>query len=65
MHELIAAATELPIEDQEILVATLQNHLRALKRANLIQEVQTAQQEFAKGECQAITPEDLMAELLG
>ncbi|AFZ44303.1 hypothetical protein PCC7418_2143 [Halothece sp. PCC 7418] len=46
MHELIAAATELPIKDQETLV-------------------QTSQQEFAQGECQAITPEQLMAELIG
>jgi len=65
VHELIAAATKLPIEDQEMLVETLQNHLRALKRAELIQEVQTAQKEFAEGKCQTVTPEALIAELLG
>ncbi len=64
VHEIIAAATKLPVEDQETLVETLQHHLRALKRAELIQEVQTAQKEFAEGKCQTVTPEQLMAELL-
>jgi len=64
VQDLIAAATELPIEDQETLVETLQNHLRELKRAELIRDVQTAQKEFAEGKCQPVTPEQLMAELL-
>jgi hypothetical protein len=41
-----------------------QNHLRDRRRAELIRDVQEAQQEFALGQCKPVTPEQLMEELL-
>jgi polyphosphate kinase len=61
---IIEAADQLVIEDQEDLIHILQNRLRDRRRAELIRDVREAQQEFALGQCQPVTPEELMAELL-
>ncbi len=62
--EILEAADQLPIEDQENLIDILQNRLRDLRRADLVRDVREAQQEFAEGKCQAVTPEQLMKEIL-
>lgn len=62
--EILEAADLLPIEDQESLIEILQNRLRDRRRADLVRDVQEAQQEFAEGKCHAITPEELMKEIL-
>ena len=61
---IIEAAEQLVIEDQEDLIHILQNRLRDRRRAELIRDVLEAQQEFALGQCKSVTPEELMAELL-
>ncbi|MGB5632016.1 MAG: hypothetical protein WBM44_14740 [Waterburya sp.] len=62
--EILEAADQLPIEDQENLIDILQNRLRDRRRADLVRDVREAQQEFAEGKCQAVTPEQLMKEIL-
>ncbi len=62
--KILEAADRLQLEDQEDLIRILQNRLRDRRRAELIQDVQEAQQEFALGECQPVTPAQLMEELL-
>lgn len=62
--KILEAADQLLIEDQEDLIQILQNRLRDRRRAELIKEVQEAQHEFALGQCQPVTPEQLMQELL-
>ncbi len=62
--KILEAADQLLIEDQEDLIKILQNRLRDRRRAELIKEVQDAQREFALGQCQPTTPEQLMQELL-
>lgn len=62
--KILEAADQLLIEDQEDLIKILQNRLRDRRRAELIKEVQEAQREFALGQCQPTTPEQLMQELL-
>jgi hypothetical protein len=46
------------------LIQILENRIRAQKRATLVKEVQAAQQEFEQGNCQSVTPEQLMGEIL-
>ena len=62
--EILEAADKLPPEDQENLINILQNRLRDQNRAEKIRDVQEAQKEFAEGECQPVTPEQLMEEIL-
>ena len=62
--EILEAADQLPIEDQENLIDILQNRLRDRRRADLVRDVREAQQEFAEGKCHAVTPEQLMKEIL-
>jgi hypothetical protein len=62
--DLIEAAEQLPIEEQEDLVHILKNRLRDRKRAELIKDVAEAQKEFAQGKCKPLTPEQIMEEIL-
>ncbi|MBC1194832.1 MAG: hypothetical protein EWV49_14675 [Microcystis aeruginosa Ma_QC_Ch_20071001_S25] len=62
--EILEAAEQLPLEDQENLIHILQNRLRDQKRTELVRDVQEAQQEFAQGQCQPMTPEQIMEEIL-
>jgi hypothetical protein len=62
--DILEAADQLTLQDQEELVRILEHRLREQKRAALIKDVQDAQQEFAQGNCQPTTPGDLMKEIL-
>ncbi|MDB9416592.1 hypothetical protein [Microcystis aeruginosa] len=62
--EILEAAEQLPLEDQENLIHILQNRLLDQKRTELVRDVQAAQQEFAQGQCQPLTPEQIMGEIL-
>jgi hypothetical protein len=62
--EILEAAEQLPLEDQENLVHILKNRLREQKRAELVKDVNEAQQEFAQGQCKPVTPEQIMEEIL-
>lgn len=62
--DILEAAEQLPLEDQENLIHILQNRLREQKRVELVRDIHEAQQEFAQGKCQPVTPEQLMQEIL-
>ena len=62
--EILEAADQLPFEDQENLIITLQNRLRDRRRSERVSDVQEAQKEFAEGKCQPVTPEQIRKELL-
>lgn len=62
--EILEAAEQLSIEDREDLIRILQNRLREQKRADVVKDVRETQQEFERGECQPVTPEQLMKEIL-
>ena len=62
--EILEKADELPLEEQETLSRILQNRLRDQRRAERVRDVKEAQQEFASGKCQPVTPEQLMEEIL-
>jgi hypothetical protein len=62
--DLIEAAEQLPLEEQEDLIHILKNRLRDRKRAALVKDVAEAQQEFAQGKCEPMTPAEIMGEIL-
>jgi hypothetical protein len=62
--ELIEAAEQLPLEEQEDLIHILKNRLRDRKRAALVKDIAEAQQEFIQGKCKPMTPEQIMGEIL-
>ncbi|WP_155749115.1 hypothetical protein [Scytonema sp. UIC 10036] len=62
--EILEAAEQLSIEDQENLIDILLKRLRDCRRANLVKDVQEAQKEFGEGKCQPVTPEQLMEKIL-
>ncbi|MEB3338097.1 MAG: hypothetical protein VKJ46_11585 [Leptolyngbyaceae bacterium] len=62
--EILEAADHLSPEDQEHLIDILQKRLRDLRRASLVRDVQEAQKDFAEGKCQAMTPAQLIEQIL-
>lgn len=62
--EILEAADELPVEDQETLIAILKNRLRERRRAELLKDIQEAEKEFQEGKCRPVTPDELMREIL-
>lgn len=64
LADILEAAEQLPLEERENLVDILQKRLQEQKRADLIKDIREAQQEFAEGKCQPVTPEELMKEII-
>jgi hypothetical protein len=62
--EILEAASELTLEEQEDLIGILQNRLRESRRAAIVKDVRSATEEFAQGKCQPVTPLELMKEIL-
>ena len=62
--EILEAIEQLLPEEQEQLIDILNNRLRDQKRAELVKDVGEAQQEYAQGQCQPTTPQQLMEEIL-
>jgi hypothetical protein len=62
--DILEAAEQLPLEQREDLIRILQNRLREKKRADLVKDVRQSEREFAQGECQSVTVEELMKEIL-
>jgi len=62
--EILEAADQLTLEDQENLIDILQKRLRDSRKANLVKDVQEARKEFVEGKCQPVTPEQIMEEIL-
>lgn len=62
--DILEACDNLALEDQENLINILQHRIREQRRAERVKDVQEAQEEFAEGKCQPVTPEQLMEEIL-
>lgn len=62
--EILDATEQLPLEDQENLIHILKNRLRDQKRTELVKDIQEAQQEYAQGQCQPATPQQILEEIL-
>jgi hypothetical protein len=62
--EILDATEQLSLEDQENLIHILKNRLRDQKRTELVKDIQEAQQEYAQGQCQPATPQQILEEIL-
>ncbi len=62
--EILEAADQLTLEEQENLINILQNRLRDSRREKLVRDVREAQEEFSQGQCQPVTPEEIRSEIL-
>ena len=62
--EVLEAIDTFSLEEQETLEAILHRRIIERRRAELVQDVQEAQQEFQAGQCRPVTPEELMREIV-
>jgi len=62
--EVLEAADELPLDDQESLAEILHRRVIERRRGELAREALQARQEFEQGNCRPVTAGDLMSEIL-
>ena len=62
--EVLEAADQLSLEEQETLTDILHQRIREQRRQELAAEITAARQEFEAGISRAVTPDELMAEIL-
>ena len=62
--EILEAADNLPIADQESLRDILTKRIIERRRNELAQEIREARKEYEAGQCKPVTPDELMTELL-
>ena len=62
--ELLDAADRLSLDEQEALVEILHHRMVEHRRAELVKEIQDAEQEYRAGACRPVTPDELMGEVL-
>jgi len=61
--QILDSADGLALEEQESLVAVLQHRLAEHRRAELIEAVKSARQEFKAGRCRPATPAQIVKRL--
>ena len=61
--EILEAADQLSLEDQETLADVLNRRIIEQRRNDIVRDIQQAQQEFQDGTCKPVTPSDLMKEI--
>jgi len=62
--EVLEAADQLPLDDQEALADVLHRRIIEQRREELVAEVRQARKEFAQGRCRPASVDELMAEIL-
>jgi hypothetical protein len=62
--EVLEAADELPLDEQEDLAEILHRRVVERRRGELAREVREARQEYEQGDCRPVTAEDLVSEIL-
>lgn len=62
--DVLEAAEQLSLEEQESLLELLQRRLIERRRAVLAKEIEAARQEFREGKTRAMTPAEIIAEAL-
>ncbi len=62
--EVLEAADNLSLEEQESLIDILYRRMAERRRRELAEGIQEARKEFQEGFCQPVTPNQLMAEIL-
>ena len=63
-NDVLEAADQLSLEDQEALVEVLSRRIREWRRDELVREVQQARRELEAGLGRIMTVDDLIKEIL-
>ncbi len=62
--EVLEAADQLSLEEQEELVDILQHRVIEHRRKELAEDIQDAKTEFQKDKCQPLNPDEIMKNIL-
>ncbi len=62
--EVLEAADHLSFDEQQELVVILNHRLAEAGRARVVRDVAESEAEFARGECQQVSVDELMREIL-
>jgi len=62
--QVLEAADQLPLVDQETLVDILRHRIVDERREALARDIRATGREFEAGHCRTVTPDELMAEIL-
>lgn len=63
LGQVLDAANQLPLEEQENLIDLLRQRIKEAHRADILRDILETQQEFYQGKCQILTPEELIKEI--
>jgi len=63
--DVLEAADRLSEDEQESLLEVLQKRLSERRRLEIAEDVREARLEHERGETRAVTPDELMGEILG
>jgi predicted RNase H-like HicB family nuclease/predicted CopG family antitoxin len=61
--EVLESADKLSLDEKETLIEILKRRLSEYRRAELVKEIQNAEQEYQNGQCRAATPSEIMKEM--
>ncbi|MBM3333073.1 hypothetical protein FJY63_00260 [Candidatus Sumerlaeota bacterium] len=62
--EVVEAADELSLEEQEMLIDVLHRRVIEARRREIARDIREAQQEYRKGRCRVVSPADLKKEIM-
>lgn len=62
--DVLEAADQLSLDEQETLIDILHRRLVERRRAELAQDIQEARQEFAADQAKPASPDEIMDEIL-
>lgn len=62
--DVIEAVDKLSLDEQESLLDILHKRIIENRRAQLVQDIQTARKEFQSGDFEATTPDEIVKEIL-
>jgi len=63
--DVLEAADQLTEDEQENLLEVLRKRLAERRRLEIAEDVRRARREHERGETRAVTPDELMDEILG
>jgi hypothetical protein len=62
--QVLESADQLPVDEQESLVTVLQRRVAEKRRAELIEAVKEARDQFRRGGCRPASPREIVRRIL-
>lgn len=62
--EILEAADELPVADQETLLEILQRRIIERRREGIARDVEEAREALRAGQCRPATPDEILDEIV-